>query len=182
MPGCTRWETCWNREAEQTYALLNGAAPRLLDQRYIAPEDLPPAFLDRCRRPEAFLESINGALSGLRLRRQCRARLREGRMALGNQYRFLARYLQDTAQSLTEPEPQARYRVELGVSLGEAGSMPWHQETGGRTSRGLACGTMSCCATAWERDRGRPRRAKVRCVFSRGFCRRECLGRRLWEL
>ena len=113
---CTRWETCWNREAEQTYALLNGAAPRLLDQRYIGPEDLPPAFLDRCRRPEAFLESINGALSGLRLRRQCRARLREGRMALGNQYRFLARYLQDTAQSLTEPEPQARYRVELGVA------------------------------------------------------------------
>ena len=113
---CTRWETCWNREAEQTYALLNGAAPRLLDQRYIAPEDLPPAFLDRCRRPEAFLESINGALSGLRLRRQCRARLREGRMALGNQYRFLARYLQDTAQSLTEPEPQARYREELGVA------------------------------------------------------------------
>lgn len=113
---CTRWETCWNREAEQTYELLSGAAPRLLDQRYIAPEDLPPVFLDRCRRPEAFLESINGALSGLRLRRQCRARLQEGRMALGNQYRFLARYLQDTAQSLTEPEPQARYRVELGVA------------------------------------------------------------------
>ena len=37
-------------------------------------------------------------------------------MALGNQYRFLARYLQDTAQSLTEPEPQAKYRVELGVA------------------------------------------------------------------
>ena len=113
---CTRWETCWNREAEETCQLLSAAAPRLLDQRYIAPEDLPPAFLDRCRRPEAFLESINGALSGLRLRRQCRARLQEGRMALGNQYRFLARYLQDTAQSLTEPEPRARYRVELGVA------------------------------------------------------------------
>ena len=113
---CTRWETCWNREAEETCQLLSAAAPRLLDQRYIAPEDLPPAFLDRCRRPEAFLESINGALSGLRLRRQCRARLQEGRMALGNQYRFLARYLQDTAQSLTEPEPRARYRVELGIA------------------------------------------------------------------
>ncbi len=37
-------------------------------------------------------------------------------MALGNQYRFLARYLQDTAQSLTEPEPRARYRVELGIA------------------------------------------------------------------
>lgn len=37
-------------------------------------------------------------------------------MALGNQYRFLARYLQDTAQSLTEPELRARYRVELGVA------------------------------------------------------------------
>ncbi len=57
---CTRWETCWNREAEETCQLLSASAPRLLDQRYIAPEDLPPAFLDRCRRPEAFLESING--------------------------------------------------------------------------------------------------------------------------
>ena len=119
---CTRWEACWNREAEQTYRLLKAAAPKLLDRRYIEAEDLPREFLDRCRRPEAFLESMNGALSGLRLRRQCRARLREGRLALCNQYRFLARYLQDTAQSLTEPESPPKYRVELGVaSVGKFG-------------------------------------------------------------
>lgn len=121
---CTRWDTCWNREAAQTYQLLNTAAPRLLEQCSATLQDLPKEFVDRCRRPEAFLDSVNQSLSALRLRRQCRIRLQESRLALSNQYRFLAQYLQDTARSLEDPAPapQARYRVELGVaSVGKFG-------------------------------------------------------------
>ena len=116
--GCTHWEACWEREAAQTYQLLSGAAPRILEQCNVAMEDLPGEFLSRCRRPEAFLTAVNRALDGLRTQRRCRARLQEGRQALCDQYGFLSGYLRDAAQALDQPTapPKIRYRPDIGIS------------------------------------------------------------------
>lgn len=111
--GCSRWNLCWQRDAQETCDLLARAAPPILDRCTVDREDLQE-FLNRCRRPDAFFEATQEALAALRLRRQYAARLEESRKALRNQYRFLARYLRQTAR---EPEGTRipRYRVELGV-------------------------------------------------------------------
>lgn len=110
--GCSRWSQCWEQEAEETYRLLSRAAPPILERCQVTQEDLP-AFLSRCRRPDAFLEATDRAVARLRLRRQYEAKLREGRQALANQYRFLARFLREAAEEQPEAAPQ--YRVELGI-------------------------------------------------------------------
>lgn len=108
-PGCSRWQRCWETESDQTYGLLAGALPGLLEGG-----SLPPAFLHRCRRQEAFSRAVGRGLEGLRLRRQLGARLAEQHRALTRQYGLLARYLQNLSHP--EEKPRPRFRVELGIS------------------------------------------------------------------
>lgn len=113
---CSRWGLCWDREAEETCRLLSEAAPGILERRQVLPEDLPEAFQTRCRQPEAFAKAADQAMGAVRLSHQYRQKLRESQLALCNQYRFLARYLRDTAGERDGAERlRARYRVELGV-------------------------------------------------------------------
>lgn len=102
-------------------------------------------------------------------------------MALGNQYRFLARYLQDTAQSLTEPEPRARYRVELGIaSAGRFGLLASGDRGAHFPGPGLRYYVLLCDGMGTGAQE-RLRRAKAPCAFSRAFSKRECPHPRRWE-
>lgn len=109
---CPRWQTCWEQEGEETYRLLSAAAPEIFRHWHVG--TLPEAFTSRCRQPEAFTQAAEKALWRLRLRRQYEAKLRESRMALANQYRFLANYLRQSAKPAQAPA-RPRYQVELGI-------------------------------------------------------------------
>jgi len=74
-------------------------------------EDLPPAFVDRCRHLEGFLTAINRELEDLSCRRQCRRRLRESRVVMAQQYEVLADAL--SQRRLVAP-PSLRFQPELG--------------------------------------------------------------------
>lgn len=115
--GCPGYGKCWGSGSRETYCLLSQAAPRILEQGGGARRTLPPEFFRQCRKSETFCAAVDRTAVALRLRRQYQARLRESRLALCNQYRQLARFLERTASELEQPpRGEARYQVELGIS------------------------------------------------------------------
>lgn len=114
---CPGYSKCWQAGSGETYSLLCQAAPHLLEQGRDARRTLPAEFFRHCRKAETFCAAVDRAALTLRVRMQYQARLRESRMALCNQYRQLARFLQRTAAELDRPpRAPARYQVELGIS------------------------------------------------------------------
>ena len=109
---CPKWQICWEQEGEETYRLLSQAAPEIFRRWHVG--ELPADFVNRCRQPEAFAQAAEKALWGLRLRRQYETKLQESRMALANQYRFLAKYLRESAKPAQTPG-RPRYQIELGI-------------------------------------------------------------------
>lgn len=89
--GCARWDRCWNEPGERELALA-GAMPQLLRG-----EDVPPALLHHCPRPEAFRQAVLQGVETHRLRGQYDRRLRESRLALTRQYEAMSRLLQTMA-------------------------------------------------------------------------------------
>lgn len=115
---CLHFSQCWERNGSETYRLLRDAAPGLLEKGTAQISDLPVPFLDRCRRPEPFLEAVNQALFAHRYGAKCQAQLAESRMVLCSQYQFLADYLSQTAEALESPIyacADRRYRPEIGI-------------------------------------------------------------------
>lgn len=108
---CSRWETCWEAEIQQTCDALNRAAPAMMTRGKAVREDLPPAFVERCRHLEGFLTAINRELEDLSCRRQYRRRLRESRLVLSQQFRILSDAL---AQRRQETPSSLRFQPELG--------------------------------------------------------------------
>ena len=115
---CLHFDQCWQRNGAETYRDLSARAPALLDKGYALEDDLPPAFRERCRRPEPFLQAVNQALFAYRFRRKCHRQLSESRQVLCSQYGFLSAYLNETAGRLDGPpvhrKPQ-RFRPEIGI-------------------------------------------------------------------
>lgn len=131
--GCAKWHKCWQEESEQTYCLLAGAVPELLQSGL-----LPEEFLTRCRRPEAFAEAVSQGVEGLRLKRQYRRRLAESRRALAGQYFFLARFLRSLQEQPLETGPN-RYVQEVAMAVkgfygrsGNGDRAAWFPGVGGR--------------------------------------------------
>lgn len=115
---CLHFDQCWQRNGTETYRELSARAPLLLEKGYAGAEDLPPAFRERCRRLEPFLQAVNQALFAYRFRRKCHRQLSESRQVLCSQYGFLSAYLNKTAGQLDGPpvhrKPQ-RFRPEIGI-------------------------------------------------------------------
>ena len=115
---CLHFDQCWQRNGADTYRELSARAPQLLEKGCAREEDLPPAFRERCRRPEPFLQAVNQALFAYRFRRKCHRQLSESRQVLCSQYGFLSAYLNETAGQLDGPplprKPQ-RFRPEIGI-------------------------------------------------------------------
>ena len=115
---CLHFAQCWERNGADTYRLLSGAASALLAKGTARAQDLPPAFLERCRRQEPFLEAVNQALFAHRYQNKCRAQLSESRQVLCSQYQFLSAYLAETAEQLDCPvyrRAPSHYRPEIGI-------------------------------------------------------------------
>ena len=108
---CSQWDTCWEAEIAGTCEALDRAAPAMMVRGKALREDLPPAFVDRCRHLEGFLTAINRELEDLSCRRQCRRRLRESRVVMAQQYEVLADAL--SQRRLVAP-PSLRFQPELG--------------------------------------------------------------------
>lgn len=84
------------------------------------PEDLPPAFWDRCRHGEGLLAAINRELDDRSCRRLARRRLAECRAVVFRQYQALARAL---ARPPEATEEAARFAPTLCCrSLGRGGA------------------------------------------------------------
>ena len=130
--GCAKWRVCWQEQSGQTYCLLAGSVPELLETG-----KLPETFLARCRRADAFSQAVSQALTGLRLRRQYRLRLEESRKALSGQYYFLARFLRGLGD--TPCGGRVRYTPEVAMGVrghygrgGNGDRAAWFAGVGGR--------------------------------------------------
>ncbi len=108
---CNRWEECWDEELQATCDALNQAAPAMMGRGKALREDLPAAFVQRCRHMEGFLNAVNRELDDVSCRRQCRSRLKESREVLARQYAALS-----LALSYEPPEETVtcHFRPELG--------------------------------------------------------------------
>ena len=108
---CGSWEQCWETEIESTCQALERAAPAMMTRGKALREDLPPAFVERCRYIDGFLTAVNRELEDLSCRRQYRSRLRESRTVLAQQYTALS-------DALTKHRPDGpvtlRFQPELG--------------------------------------------------------------------
>lgn len=101
--GCILRERCWQSGYEDTYDLLSGVLPQLLEgddpQRVLFPQ----RFRDRCVQFPAFFAAVREELGAYRLRRQYAAQLGESRRAVCDQYGDMARVLSETAEAMAAP-------------------------------------------------------------------------------
>lgn len=115
---CIHFPLCWQKNGTETYRLLESAAPHLLQKGTAEESDLPEGFLEKCRRPEPFLEAVNQALFAHRYQEKCRAQLAESRAVICSQYQFLSGYLAETAEQLDSPafrHAAKRFKPEIGI-------------------------------------------------------------------
>ncbi len=108
---CSQWEQCWDSEIRSTCEALNRAAPAMMTRGKALREDLPSAFVERCRHMEGFLNAINRELEDLSFRRQYRSRLRDSRTVLSQQYSVLSAALK---KSRPDGPVSLRFQAELG--------------------------------------------------------------------
>lgn len=133
---CANWNTCWERNAAQTYDALSGAAVRIFSRGRAERSDFPPSFFDRCVRSEQFLAAIDEAVRQRRLQRRFSRRLSELRTAASEQYGFLARYLQAVAQ----PQPLLHSMPEYTPEVGFRACGVRSDTVCGDSGRSFSCG------------------------------------------
>ncbi len=113
---CGQWTQCWEQNAAQTFRELSDAAPAILARGTAKQTDFPPAFVSHCLHLENFTNAVSAELDRLRHHRQYATRLQESRAILGEQYRFLGRMLQHTADEVLKSRRVAvRYVPEVGI-------------------------------------------------------------------
>lgn len=121
---CPRRFGCWQREAAQTCADLNEAAPAIETRGRARKEDFPARFLERCTHSGAFLSAINAELEAHDRSRLFRSRMAEGRNILAAQYRILQTFLVQTAERADRGSgPRRNYRPDVAAQAsGRRGS------------------------------------------------------------
>lgn len=111
---CSRKGECWHKDYMDTLSQLNDATAALKRKGRLSREDLPPRFLERCEKPEGFLEAVNGEIRAMTYRRRFKARLEENRSAAYGQFRYLATVLDAVADELKNssgPDTHAERRL-----------------------------------------------------------------------
>lgn len=116
--GCALQNRCWNRDYSATFGALNDATAAMVERGRAVAADFPTYFADRCIHLPQFLEGVNEELTALFYRRQYKARVRENRGAVCQQYDQLSALLHASALELGEeltphPEGQAKLRRHL---------------------------------------------------------------------
>lgn len=99
--GCSLQNLCWNREYSATFGALNDATAAMVERGRAVAEDFPTFFTGRCIHLPRFLEGVNEELTALFYRRQYKARVRENRRAVCQQYEQLSDLLQASALELS---------------------------------------------------------------------------------
>ena len=95
---CALTGVCWDREVDNTCGALNEAS-RLIEQNNSASQgDFPAYFASRCLQFPAWVKAVNEELGVLAYRRQYRARLRESRRQICDQYAEMSRLLHHAAE------------------------------------------------------------------------------------
>ena len=71
---CTRYSTCWERNAQSTYQTLRSALGTILDRGEAQRDDFPTEFAQECRHMEGLLVALNQELSSIACRSRSRGR------------------------------------------------------------------------------------------------------------
>lgn len=120
---CALVGVCWDREALATFHALSDTASAMIAHGSLEPTDFPPYFSARCMNFSRFVSVGNEELAALMYRRQYKARLRQSRMQLCQQYAELSRMLDalagDVSENLTFDWPAedqvGRYLQKRGI-------------------------------------------------------------------
>ncbi len=112
---CGSFNECWEQRSSKTIAALAQLPEPVLERGHVRREELPAAFLDCCRRPEAFTAALNHQLELRLCRRQGSVRLAELRTIQAKHSAVMTRLLERLAAPETAP-PVCRYRVSMGAA------------------------------------------------------------------
>lgn len=106
--------SCPCRKSCHDIAAVRSLSAQLLHKPLLTPQDLPV----RCRKGGRVLLELQRAQTELRQLRGNRDRLREYRLAVIQQYRFLSEYLRDLSDQLSRKLPKAdiKYTPEIGCA------------------------------------------------------------------
>lgn len=115
---CTRYSQCWDKNAQDTYRLLQPILPGILERGAARREDFPEEFRQECRHLEGLVVAINQELDGIACRSQMRCRSEEERLIVSRCLLHMSRMLEKNARQLRSDQriPQEAYAARLGVS------------------------------------------------------------------
>lgn len=115
---CTRYSTCWERNAQSTYQTLRSALGTILDRGEAQRDDFPTEFAQECRHMEGLLVALNQELSSIACRSQFRSRNEETRLIASQNLLHMSELLEENARQLRSVQitPQEAYTVKVGVA------------------------------------------------------------------
>ena len=115
---CTRYSTCWERNAQSTYQTMRGVLGVILDRGEAQREDFPPEFSQECRHMEGLLVALNQELNSIACRSQFRNRNEENRLIASRNLLHMSELLEENARQLRSVQitPQESYTVKIGVA------------------------------------------------------------------
>jgi len=126
---CGSFAECWEQRSAQTIEALSQLPSSLLEHGRIRKDELPAAFLERCRRPEAFTAALNHQLELRLCRRQGSVRLEELRRIQSAQTAVVTRLLTRLAAPEAALQPP-RYRVSMGAAAAARSGEPVSGDAG----------------------------------------------------
>ena len=132
---CALRELCWHREYQSTSTALNDTLPILLDKGRGTAADYPTYFSGRCVNMTSFVSAVNEELAAHLIRQQYRAKVRESRGAVCEQYGQLAAVLQQASAELSQElavdvARQRRVQQRLAALGLEGESAVYYDENG----------------------------------------------------
>ena len=115
---CTRYNQCWEKNAQETYTQLRGALGTILDRGEALREDFSEGFSQECRHMEGLLVALNQELDSIAYRSQCRSRTEENRLIVSRSLLHVSKLLEENARQLRSNQriPDEAYTVRVGVS------------------------------------------------------------------
>ncbi len=139
---CPLWSQCWKQKGSDTYRLFRSAAPVMIQRGGAVKEDFPDRFADQCSDFPRLLSHINTGIEGVSARKQYQSRLKEARIAVADQYGFLADYCQTYGESIgMEKREKQRYHPDIAVkSMKKVGS-----DTSGDRGTAFYCNDHDYC-------------------------------------
>ncbi len=115
---CTRYNSCWERNAQDTYRTMHSVLGVILDRGEARREDFPQEFSQECRHMEGLLVALNQELNSIACRSQFRSRNEENRLIASRTLLHVSELLEENARQLRSVQvtPQEAYTVKVGVS------------------------------------------------------------------